>query len=46
MTTVPTLAVSVTYCLWNSYRMWCQKRNSQLRQRVTYLLWVMANQIS
>jgi hypothetical protein len=42
LSTVPTLAVSVIYCLWHvqfHVRLMQQRR---LRQRVAYMLWVMA----
>jgi len=38
----PTLAVSLIYCLWNFYfRSQWQERT--FRERVAYMLWVMAN---
>jgi hypothetical protein len=39
---VPTLALSLIYCLYNSYRDDRQRRQRRLRERVTYMLWVMA----
>jgi hypothetical protein len=39
----PTLAVALIYCIWQRY---CQARLRQertLRERVAYMLWVMAN---
>lgn len=45
---VPTVAVSVIYCLWYSYyhaRLRCQQllREQVLRERVACLLWAVAN---
>ena len=42
---LPTLAVSTVYCLWNVYRMAYCQRSRKLRERVAYMLWVMATQI-
>jgi hypothetical protein len=40
--TTPTLAVSVIFCLYNIVRQARREREHRLRERVTYLLWVMA----
>ena len=42
---IPALAISAVYCLWNLHRLWLQRRDHVLRERVTYMLWVCANQI-
>jgi hypothetical protein len=39
---VPTLAVSAIYCLWFHYRVGQLRRERTLRQRVAYMLWVIA----
>jgi hypothetical protein len=38
---VPTLALSVIFCLYRGYRA-DQRRRRRLHERVTYMLWVMA----
>lgn len=43
--TVPTLAVSSIYCLWKAHVLRQQRRECILRQRVTYMLWVLANTV-
>ncbi len=43
--TLPTLAVSTVYCLWNIYRSAYCQRSRRLRERVAYMLWVMATEI-
>ena len=43
---MPTLAVSAIYCLWHQHVQRQQRRDSVLRQRVAYMLWVMANRVS
>jgi hypothetical protein len=41
---VSALAVSAIFCLWQIYRRQEQaRRQRQLRQRVAFLLWEMAN---
>jgi hypothetical protein len=41
-----TLAVSVIYCIWQAYvRYELAARHRQLRERVAYMLWVMAQRI-
>jgi hypothetical protein len=43
---LPILAVSAIYCLWHTHCRWeLQRRERQLRQRVAYLLWVMAERV-
>jgi hypothetical protein len=44
-TALPTLAVAAVYCFWNVYFCLLKKRERRLRERVTYMLWEMANQI-
>jgi hypothetical protein len=41
---LPTLAVSVVYCLWNGYRIAHFQRLRKLRERVAYMLWVAASE--
>jgi hypothetical protein len=41
----PTLMVSVIYCLWSAYRLSRIRRLRQLRERVTFMLWVMVHEI-
>ncbi len=45
VTTLPTLAVSTLYCFWNLYRLYVHQRERRLRERVTYMLWVMASEL-
>lgn len=42
---MPTLAVSAIYCLWYHHAQRERRRDARLRQRVAYMLWVMANQM-
>jgi hypothetical protein len=42
--TFPTLAVSVTYCLWYAYREALTRRDRRLRARVAQMLWHAAQQ--
>lgn len=42
---VPTLAISTIYCLWHQQMLRQQRRQRRLRERLTYMLWVMANQV-
>jgi hypothetical protein len=42
---VSTLAVSIIYCVWQAYRRSCDRRERTLRERVAYLLWVMAHRV-
>jgi hypothetical protein len=39
---VPTLALSVIYCLYHAYYRARLRREGALRERVAYMLWVMA----
>jgi hypothetical protein len=41
----PTLMVSVIYCLWSAYRLSRLRRLRVLRERVAFMLWVMAQEI-
>jgi hypothetical protein len=41
-----TLAVVGIYCIWRVYVQAQVRRQRTLRERVTYMLWVMANQVS
>lgn len=36
-------AVSMLFVGYDKYRAWQKQRQRQLRERVTYMLWVMAN---
>jgi len=45
VTALPTLAVAAVYCFWNVYLCLHKQRERRLRERVTYMLWEMANQI-
>jgi hypothetical protein len=38
----PTLAVASLYCLWSVYRRSLRGRERALRERVVYMLWVLA----
>jgi hypothetical protein len=44
-TSLPTLTVSVLYCAWNLYRGSRLLREHKLRERVAYLLWVIATEV-
>jgi hypothetical protein len=39
---VPTFAVSLIYCCYHAYRHALLRRDRVLRERVAYMLWVMA----
>jgi hypothetical protein len=41
-TSMATLAISTIYCLWHAYRQAQHQRERQLRERVTYMLWMAA----
>jgi hypothetical protein len=43
--TLPTLAVSALYCFWNVCRLAERQRDRRLRERVAYMLWVMATEV-
>jgi hypothetical protein len=42
---VSAMSVAYLYCSWRSYHEQISLRHRQLRERVTYMLWVMANNI-
>jgi len=42
----PTLAVAAIYCIWRAWAEVRIRRERLLRERVTYMLWVMANEIN
>jgi hypothetical protein len=42
----PTVAVSTIYCIWPAYRRALLQRERALRERVAYMLWVLANPMS
>ena len=44
LTALPTLTVSAIYCVWNLYRVAQRQRQRRLRERVAYLLWVVATE--
>jgi hypothetical protein len=41
--TIATLAVASIYYTWRTYQEWLARRQDTLRERVTYMLWVIAN---
>ena len=41
----PALAVSAIYCIWNAYLRFHMTTERTLRERVAFMLWVMANPI-
>jgi hypothetical protein len=41
---IPTLGVSAIYCIWKVYFRAQQRLQQIIRDRVTYMLWVVANQ--
>jgi hypothetical protein len=41
-----TLAVTTIYYVWRAYNQVRLQREATLRQRVSYMLWIMANQIA
>jgi len=45
LTALPTLAVATVYCFWRLCTLALQQRERRLRERVTYMLWVMANEV-
>jgi hypothetical protein len=45
ITSAPVLAVSALYCLWNAYRVAQLRRQRRLRERVAYMLWVVATEV-
>jgi hypothetical protein len=44
ITTAPTLAVSVIYCIWQAYARDQQRRRALLHERVAFMLWTLATQ--
>jgi len=44
VTALPTLTVSVLYCFWNFYRLVQYQRQRRLRERVAYMLWIVATE--
>ena len=42
----PTLAVTLIYVIWGRYVQFRGRQERILRERVCYMLWVMAQQIS
>ena len=44
-TSLPTLTVSILYCVWNAYRASRLCRERKLRERVAYMLWVIATEV-
>ena len=45
LTSLPTLAVSVLYCVWNAYRLAQLRQQRKLSERVAYMLWVIATEV-
>ena len=43
--TLPTLAVSTIYCLWYACQRSRQRQDRVLRERVAYMLWMVAAQM-
>jgi hypothetical protein len=43
LASVPTLAVTTIFYVWSAYRRLQLQRERVLRERVAYMLWVMAN---
>ena len=44
-TSLPTLTVSILYCAWNAYRGVRLLRERTLRERVAYMLWIIATEV-
>jgi hypothetical protein len=44
--TYPTLAVSAIYCIWQAYLRTVALRDRVLRERVAYMLWILAERRS
>ena len=45
--TVPTLSISLIYCIWNAYvRHQLTQRRRHLHERIAYMLWVAAQQVA
>jgi hypothetical protein len=45
LTALPTLAVSAMYCLWHLTQIARIQRQKKLRERVAYMLWVVATEL-
>jgi hypothetical protein len=45
VTALPTIVVATVYCLWHVADVLRKQKDRRLRERVAYLLWVMANEI-
>jgi hypothetical protein len=43
--TIPTLAISSIYCIWHAHLLRQRRRERILCDRVTYMLWVLANRV-
>jgi hypothetical protein len=42
----PTLAVSAIYCIWNAYLRSRVSQHRKLRERVAFMIWMVANPIA
>jgi hypothetical protein len=42
ITVMPTLAVSVVFCIWSAYRRASLQQRRRLHERVAYMLWIAA----
>jgi hypothetical protein len=42
--TMPTVTISMIYCIWNAYVRTQQRQERTLRDRVTQMLWMAAMQ--
>jgi len=45
LSALPTLAIATVYCLWHARAQALQLKQRLLRERVTWMLWVMANDV-
>lgn len=43
--TIATLAVASIYYTWRAYKEWLDHRDHTLRERVAYMLWIMADRV-
>jgi hypothetical protein len=44
---VPTLSVSLIYCIWHAYaRHQLRQHRQRLQERVAWMLWVMAQRVA
>lgn len=41
---LPTLAIATVYCFWQIYEVARKQKERRLRERVTWMLWVMAQE--